>query len=64
VLKNAFVLWPLALLAPEVKHPGVQISFARLWADAQIEQKLWPVPFQWRGVGLTPAALIEAHPAA
>jgi 2-amino-4-hydroxy-6-hydroxymethyldihydropteridine diphosphokinase len=52
------------LLAPQVKHPGAQRSFAELWADAQIAQKLWPVPFQWRGMELTPAALIEAYPAA
>ncbi|MCY1269266.1 2-amino-4-hydroxy-6-hydroxymethyldihydropteridine diphosphokinase [compost metagenome] len=64
VLKNAFVLWPLALLAPDATHPGAQRTFAELWAEARIEQKLWPVPFQWRGVELTPAALIEAHPAA
>ncbi|MEE9103529.1 MULTISPECIES: 2-amino-4-hydroxy-6-hydroxymethyldihydropteridine diphosphokinase [Pseudomonas] len=64
VLKNAFVLWPLALLAPQLKHPGVQRSFAELWAEARIDQRLWPVPFQWRGAELTPAALLEAHPAA
>lgn len=64
VLKNAFVLWPLALLAPQVEHPGARRGFAELWEQAQIEQNLWPVPFQWRGVELTPAALIEAHPAA
>lgn len=64
VLKNAFVLWPLSLLAPEVEHPGAQRRFADLWADTKIAQKLWPVPFQWRGIELTPAALIEGHPAA
>lgn len=64
VLKNAFVLWPLALLAPQVEHPGVKRSFAELWSQAEIQQNLWPVPFQWRGAELTPATLIEAHPAA
>ncbi|MCP8463052.1 2-amino-4-hydroxy-6-hydroxymethyldihydropteridine diphosphokinase [Pseudomonas sp. ZM23] len=64
VLKNAFVLWPLALLAPQLEHPGVQRTFADLWGEAHIAQRLWPVPFQWRGLELTPAALIEAHPAA
>jgi 2-amino-4-hydroxy-6-hydroxymethyldihydropteridine diphosphokinase len=64
VLKNAFVLWPLALLAPDVRHPGAGRDFASLWAEADIDQRLWPVPFQWRGAELTPAALIAAHPAA
>ena len=58
VLKNAFVLWPLALLAPDTLHPGVQRSFAELWRDTPIEQQLWPVAFQWRGTELTPAAML------
>ena len=29
---------------------------------AQIDQQLWPVPFTWRGVELTPAALLQAYP--
>ncbi|MNZ54381.1 2-amino-4-hydroxy-6-hydroxymethyldihydropteridine pyrophosphokinase [compost metagenome] len=60
VLKNAFVLWPLSLLAPDTLHPGAQRSFAELWADAQIDQRLWPVPFEWHGRALTPAALLQA----
>ena len=58
ILKNAFVLRPLALLVPERVHPGVGISFAELWQGARIEQQLWPVPFQWRGHELTPAQLL------
>ncbi len=57
ILKNAFVLWPLALLVPERLHPEVQKPYAELWRDAQIEQVLAPVPFQWRGQQLTPAEL-------
>ncbi len=53
ILKNAFVLWPLALIAPDVVHPGVSKPMAELWAQAQIDQVLAPVPFQWRGVQLT-----------
>ncbi|QKZ07082.1 MULTISPECIES: 2-amino-4-hydroxy-6-hydroxymethyldihydropteridine diphosphokinase [Pseudomonas] len=53
ILKNAFVLWPLALIAPDVVHPGVGKPMAELWAQAQIDQVLAPVPFQWRGVQLT-----------
>ncbi|TLX59726.1 2-amino-4-hydroxy-6-hydroxymethyldihydropteridine diphosphokinase [Stutzerimonas nosocomialis] len=62
ILKNAFVLWPLALLAPDTRHPGAGRTFAELWAAASIDQQLWPVPFQWRGLELTPNALTEAYP--
>ena len=62
ILKNAFVLWPLALLAPEAVHPVAGKPFAELWATAQIDQQLWPVPFAWRGAQLTPAALLQAYP--
>ena len=54
ILKNAFVLWPLALLAPDVQHPGVRRPFAELWREAQIDQVLAPVPFTWRDQPLTP----------
>ena len=64
ILKNAFVLWPLALLAPEAVHPLAGKSFAELWAQARIDQQLWPVSFAWRGVELTPATLICGNPAA
>ncbi len=63
ILKNAFVLWPLALLAPDGLHPGEQRSFADLWQAARINQQLWPVAFQWRGSELTPAQLLGAYPA-
>ena len=61
ILKNAFVLWPLALHAPQVLHPGVQRSFADLWQTAQIAQQLQPIAFQWCGHELTPSELILAH---
>ncbi|MNO05032.1 hypothetical protein D3C81_2262580 [compost metagenome] len=57
ILKNAFVLWPLSLIAPDRVHPGVGKSFATLWAEAQIDQVLAPVPFEWRGEQLTPPNL-------
>ncbi|NKQ13206.1 2-amino-4-hydroxy-6-hydroxymethyldihydropteridine diphosphokinase [Pseudomonas sp. SST3] len=59
-LKNAFVLWPLALLTPDVMHPCTGRSFAELWRESTIEQQLWPVPFRWRGDELTPAALLAS----
>jgi len=58
ILKNAFVLWPLSLIAPDKLHQGVGKTLAQLWADAQIDQVLAPVAFEWRGVPLTPAELL------
>jgi 2-amino-4-hydroxy-6-hydroxymethyldihydropteridine diphosphokinase len=58
ILKNAFVLWPLSLIAPDRVHPGAGKSFATLWADAQIDQVLAPVAFEWRGEQLTPSDLL------
>ena len=58
ILKNAFVLWPLSLVAADRLHPGVGVPFGKLWAEAQIDQQLWPVAFDWRGVALTPADLL------
>ncbi len=59
ILKNAFVLWPLSLIAPDRVHPGAGSSFATLWAEAQIDQQLWPVAFEWRGMPLTPQSLLD-----
>ncbi|MGE6794171.1 2-amino-4-hydroxy-6-hydroxymethyldihydropteridine diphosphokinase [Pseudomonas guineae] len=64
ILKNAFVLWPLSLLAPDILHPAQQRSFAELWKTAQIEQQLCPVAFSWRDQPLTPTQLLQAYPAA
>ncbi|MOA33164.1 2-amino-4-hydroxy-6-hydroxymethyldihydropteridine pyrophosphokinase [compost metagenome] len=58
ILKNAFVLWPLSLIAPDRVHPGVGKSFARLWAESQIDQALAPVAFEWRGEQLTPSSFL------
>ncbi|MGV6396629.1 2-amino-4-hydroxy-6-hydroxymethyldihydropteridine diphosphokinase [Pseudomonas caspiana] len=61
ILKNAFVLWPLSLIAPNRVHPEAGVSFEKLWADAQIGQQLWPVAFEWRGVQLTPQILLDSR---
>ncbi|HDS1734362.1 MULTISPECIES: 2-amino-4-hydroxy-6-hydroxymethyldihydropteridine diphosphokinase [Pseudomonas] len=53
ILKNAFVLWPLSLIAPSLLHPGAGKNMAQLWQEARIEQVLAPVPFEWRGLQLT-----------
>lgn len=61
VLRNAFVLWPLALLAPHALLPGSGRTYAELWAAWQGDQALWPVAFEWQGRVLTPDELIDAH---
>lgn len=63
MLRNAFVLWPLALLEPERIHPVQGRRFVDLWRTARIDQRLWPVAFAWRGRELTPRQLLEAFPA-
>lgn len=60
VVRNAFVLWPLALLAPQAVLPGSSKSYAELWAAWQGDQQLWPVPFEWKGQPLTSPTLLEA----
>ncbi|ALS99491.1 2-amino-4-hydroxy-6-hydroxymethyldihydropteridine diphosphokinase [Lacimicrobium alkaliphilum] len=48
ILYNAFVLWPLAEIAPERRHPLVQQSYAQLWQDFdKNKQQLWTIPFSW-----------------
>lgn len=61
VLTNAFVLWPLALLAPGLSLPGQSETVAALWKNWQGHQILWPVAFDWQGCHITSASLIEAH---
>ncbi|WPP00358.1 2-amino-4-hydroxy-6-hydroxymethyldihydropteridine diphosphokinase [Pseudomonas sp. HR96] len=53
ILRNAFVLWPLSLIAPDDMHHGEGKRFATLWQEAQIDQVLAPVRFEWRGRDLT-----------
>ncbi len=60
ILRNAFVLWPLALLAPEVILPGTERTCAQHWAAWQGAQQLWPVAFVWHDHALTPDALLLA----
>jgi len=47
IVKHAFVLQPLAELAPDWWHPVEQKSSAQLWAEFHSEQKLWPIEFVW-----------------
>ena len=46
ILKNAFVLWPLAEIAPQQLHPENQKTMAELWdAFDKTSQRLWPIEF-------------------
>lgn len=50
ILENAFVLLPLAELAPAETHPATGRTYAELWqAYDQSRQKLWKVDFTWQG---------------
>lgn len=56
VLKNAFVLLPLAEVAPETLHPVTQKSYRDHWHEYdKNKQNLWPVSFVWRGIDVTKA---------
>lgn len=63
LLKNAFVLWPAALLQPDWIHPQQQKTLLSLWDESCIEQDLWPVSFSWHQQPLTPRLLCESYPA-
>jgi 2-amino-4-hydroxy-6-hydroxymethyldihydropteridine diphosphokinase len=50
ILQNAFVLLPMAELAPDTLHPQVGKSYRDLWdAYDQASQRIWSVAFLWRG---------------
>lgn len=44
--KNAFVLWPLAEIAPNTTMPGSEQTYEQMWqAYDKSKQKLWTVEF-------------------
>lgn len=49
ILKNAFVLLPLAEIAPADVHPVCGKRYDALWQAYDRDQKLWPVEFTWQG---------------
>jgi 2-amino-4-hydroxy-6-hydroxymethyldihydropteridine diphosphokinase len=50
ILYNAFVLQPLAQIAPDRCHPLNGESYASLWQRYdKHRQRLWPVDFVWQG---------------
>lgn len=50
ITQNAFVLQPLAEIAPDVLHPALRVSYSEQWRNYDKRlQHLWPVDFIWRG---------------
>lgn len=48
ILRYAFVLWPLAEVAPDTLHPQTGKTFAAMWAAFDKNgPPLQPIPFQW-----------------
>lgn len=48
ILKYAFVLWPLAEIAPQMSHPETGDSFATLWAKFdKTRENLKPIEFSF-----------------
>ncbi|MGL6627305.1 2-amino-4-hydroxy-6-hydroxymethyldihydropteridine diphosphokinase [Aeromonas jandaei] len=48
ILTNAFVLWPLAELAPGLRHPIDGRTMGELWESYdKASQQLSPIPFHW-----------------
>jgi len=48
ILKNAFVLWPLAELAPNILHPETKQSYKSHWQlFDQSSQKIKQLPLRW-----------------
>lgn len=48
ILNRAFVLWPMAELAPDLEHPQVKKTYAELWNEFDKEkEKLEPIEFDF-----------------
>ena len=47
ILINAYVLWPLALLEPEKKHPVAGLPYSELWLNYDKKQTLWQIDAPW-----------------
>jgi len=49
ITENAFVLRPLAEIAPDVLHPELKQTLGEMWRAYRSPQKLWPIDFSWAG---------------
>jgi 2-amino-4-hydroxy-6-hydroxymethyldihydropteridine diphosphokinase len=50
ILKNAFVLLPMADLAPHALHPKTGRTYSEHWNQYdKAKQNLWSVEFLWHG---------------
>ncbi|WP_153915298.1 2-amino-4-hydroxy-6-hydroxymethyldihydropteridine diphosphokinase [Shewanella sp. TC10] len=48
ILYNAFVLWPLAEIAPKLAHPITLQSYQHLWEKYdKSSQNIWPIEFEF-----------------
>jgi len=48
ILERAFVLWPLAEIAPDLAHPIAKQSYIKLWdAFDKTKEVLEPIPFDF-----------------
>ncbi len=57
IVHNAFVLQPLAELAPNDMHPTQGKSYRQLWSEYdKSKQKLWVVDFVWHGKRISSSA--------
>ncbi|MDX1634445.1 MAG: 2-amino-4-hydroxy-6-hydroxymethyldihydropteridine diphosphokinase [Marinobacter sp.] len=54
ILRNAFVLRPMAEIAPDTRHPLDGRSYRELWQAYERDQKLWAVSFTWQGRQVSP----------
>ena len=50
ILKNAYVLWPLAEIAPDLLHPVIGKTYTKLWDDFdKTKEHLAPIEFVFAG---------------
>ncbi|CAB0151940.1 2-amino-4-hydroxy-6-hydroxymethyldihydropteridinepyrophosphokinase [Pseudidiomarina piscicola] len=50
IIHNAFVLWPLAELAPEKRHPVDGRKLIDIWRNYRGEQRLQPIEFEFENL--------------
>lgn len=53
IVDYAYTLWPLVDIAANELHPQLRISYSELRQQFGDAQKLWSVPFIWRGTDLS-----------